>query len=99
MFYLIQYKNGCLAVSDLFHIFTQSIHSITHIRVYRCLKKVIHQVESKNELFLLSASFTVKFRGFILKPTERSNILLKNGNRDFQNSPPCERLACDKSSV
>ena len=36
-------------------------------------------------------------RGFILKPTERAYILLKNGTRDFQNSPPFERSAwfCD----
>ena len=32
--------------------------------------------------------------GFTLKPTERVKILLKNGARDFQNSPPFERLAC-----
>ena len=32
-------------------------------------------------------------RGFILKPTERAYVLLKNGTRDFQNSPPFERLA------
>ena len=25
MFYSIQYKNGCLAASDLFHMFTQSV--------------------------------------------------------------------------
>ena len=29
-----------------------------------------------------------------LKPTERAQILLKNGSRDFQNSSPYERLAC-----
>ena len=32
-------------------------------------------------------------RGFILKPTEKS-IALKNGTRDFQNSPPLESSAC-----
>ena len=32
--------------------------------------------------------------GFILKPTERAQVLLKNGTRDFQNSPPIERSAC-----
>ena len=33
-------------------------------------------------------------RGFILKPTERALVLLKDGTRDFQNSPPFERSAC-----
>ena len=27
-------------------------------------------------------------------PTERAKVLLKNGTRDFQNSPPWERSAC-----
>ena len=57
---------------------------------------------------LLSAGFKTKFglvfvltywkkvflRRFILKPAERAQVLLKNGPRDFQNSPPFERLAC-----
>ena len=71
------------------------------------LKNVIHQIDSKNEWLFLSASFMAKFglifvstlentffRGFILKPTERAWVLLKNGARDFQNSPLFERLAC-----
>ena len=33
-------------------------------------------------------------RVFILKPTERAQVVLKNGTRDFRNSPPFERLAC-----
>ena len=37
---------------------------------------------------------TLFLRGFILKPTERTQALLKNGTRDFQNSPPLETLAC-----
>ena len=61
----------------------------------------------KNEWFLLSASFTAKYGlvfvltpentflgGFILKPTERAQVLLKNDTRDFQNSPPFKRSAC-----
>ena len=62
---------------------------------------MIHQTDSKNEWLLLSASFTAKIglegaflRGFILKPTERAQVPLKNDARDFQNSPPFERLAC-----
>ena len=65
---------------------------------------MIHQIDSQNEWVLLPASFMAKFelvfvltmendffRGFILKPTERAQVLLKNGARDFQNSPPFER--------
>ena len=37
---------------------------------------------------------TLFLRGFILKPTERAYVLLKNCTRDFQNSPPLERSAC-----
>ena len=33
-------------------------------------------------------------RGFIFKATERAKVLLKNGPRNFQNSPPFERLTC-----
>ena len=33
-------------------------------------------------------------RIFILKPTERAQVLLKSGTRDFLNSPPFERSAC-----
>ena len=33
-------------------------------------------------------------RGFILKPTERAYVLVKNGTRDFQNSPPFGGSAC-----
>ena len=33
-------------------------------------------------------------KGLILKPTEKTSVLLKNGTRDFQNSPPFERSAC-----
>ena len=42
-----------------------SIHSITRIKKYRCLKNAIHQIDIKNEWLLLSASFTPKF-GLIL---------------------------------
>ena len=85
---LIQYKNGCSAASDFFvclHNQLNSLHSISHIKEYRYLKKVIHQINSKNEWLFLSASFTAKFelvfvltlennflRGFILKPTEKA---------------------------
>ena len=31
---------------------------------------------------------------FIIKATERVQVLLKNGTREFQNSPALERSAC-----
>ena len=71
------------------------------------MKNVIHQIDSKNKWLLIPASFTAKFglvfvstlktlflRGFILNPTERAKVLLKNSTKDFQNSPPFEKLAC-----
>ena len=61
VFHSIQYRNGWLAASDLFDIFTQSIKFYTFHCHYRCLKNVIHQIDSKNGWFLLSASFTAKF--------------------------------------
>ena len=33
-------------------------------------------------------------RGFILKPIERAQVLLKISTRDFLNSPPFERSVC-----
>ena len=71
------------------------------------MKNVSHHIDSENEWLLLSASFTAKlglvfvltlenalFRNFILKPTERAQLLLKKAPRDFQNSPPFQRSAC-----
>ena len=96
-----------LTVFICLHNQLSSIHSIISYSEYRCLKNVIHQIDSKNEWLLLRASFTAKFglafvlilennffRSFILKPTERVQVFLKNGNRDFRNIPPFERLAC-----
>ena len=69
------------------------------------MKNVIFQIDSKNEWLLFSASFTAKFGlifvltlentfSFILKSTERAEVLLKNNATDFQNSPSFERSAC-----
>ena len=33
-------------------------------------------------------------RGFILKPIERPHVPLKNGTKNFRNSPPFKRSAC-----
>ena len=63
VFYSIQYKNGWLAASDFFDVLTQ-LSSIKHRIItyydYRCLKNIIHQIDSKNEWLLLQASFTIK---------------------------------------
>ena len=56
----IQYRNGWLAASDLFRLFTQSITFRTFYYQYRCLKNVIHQIDGKNKWLVLSASFTAK---------------------------------------
>ena len=37
-----------------------SIHSLSRIRQYKCLKNVIHQVDKKTEWLLLSTSFRAK---------------------------------------
>ena len=34
LFYSIQYKNGCLAASELFHMFTQSVKFYTFYYTY-----------------------------------------------------------------
>ena len=43
-------------------------------------------------LFVLTLENTFP-EGFILKPTEKAWVLLKNGTKDFQNSPPFNRSA------
>ena len=61
VFHSIQYRNGWLAASDLFHMFTKLIKFYTFYYQYRCLKNVIHQIYSKNGWLLLSASLQPKF--------------------------------------
>ena len=54
-----------------------------------------HQVLRQHLCWFLSLHRkTLCPRGFILKSRERAWILLKKGTRDFQNSPPFERLTC-----
>ena len=81
MFHPIQYRDGWLAASDLFDMFTQSIKLYTFHYQYRCLKNVIHQKERKNGCLLLSTSLKAKFglvfvltleNASIFKPTERA---------------------------
>ena len=65
VFYSVQYKNGWLAASDLFHVFTQSIKFYYTLyytyKECRCLENVIHQIDSKNEWLLLPVSVMAKF--------------------------------------
>ena len=45
------------------------------------------QALRQNLVWLLSLHWKALFlRGFILKPTERADVLLKNGTRGFQDS-------------
>ena len=44
--------------------------------------------------FLSQHRKTLCLRGLILKPTEGALVLLKNGTKNFRNSPAFERSAC-----
>ena len=74
MFYSIQYRNGCSAASELFHMFTQSLkfYTLSHIKKHRFLKTLIHQIDWKNERLLLSESFTAKFELVFVLTLENS---------------------------
>ena len=54
---------ACLLLTFFICLHNQlsSIHSTTRIKEYRCLKNVIHKIDSKHECLLLSASVTAKF--------------------------------------
>ena len=77
------------------------------LKLYRCLKNVIHQIASKNEWLLLSVTFTAKLelvsvstfkttfsKSFHFKANRKSIGCSKKRSRDFQNSPLLERSAC-----
>ena len=49
---------------------------------------------SKFELVFVLTQEKAFFQSFIVKPTERVQALLKDGTRDFENTPPFERSAC-----
>ena len=49
---------------------------------------------AKFELVFVLTLENASFWRFIIKPTKRAWVLLKNGTTDFQISPPFERLAC-----
>ena len=68
---------------------------------------MIHQIDSKNEWLLLSARFIAKFElvfvltlenpfseRFQFRANRKRMDSLKNGTRNFQNSPQFERSAC-----
>ena len=50
VFHSVQYRNGWLAASDLFDIFTQLSKFYTFHYQYRCLKNVIDQIKDVKEL-------------------------------------------------
>ena len=63
MFLIIPIAVMDVSGSYLLYLFAQSI---------RCLKKVIHQLDSKNKWLLLSASFAAKFElDFVLNTRKR----------------------------
>ena len=105
IFHSIQYRNGWLGASDLFDMFTQSIKFYIFHYQYRCLKIVIHQIDSKNGWLLLSVSFTAKrkhwktvfLRSFIFKPTENIGSSKKR-YQEFSKQPSIEEISmflCD----
>ena len=59
-FYSIQYKEWLHGFIWPFPYF-YTTNQVSHIREYRCLKNVIHQVDSKNEYLLFSANFMAKY--------------------------------------
>ena len=109
MFHSVQCRNDWLAASDVFYIFTQSIKFYTFHYQYRCLKNVIHQIDSKNRWLLLLASFTAQFglvfvltleNAFSLRFHFKANRKSIASSRNFQNSPPFERsFLCDDLKV
>ena len=71
------------------------------LRVHQILQKVemngcyFQQVLQQNlGWFLSEHRKTVFLRGFILKPTQKAQVLLENYTRDFQNNPLFKRLIC-----
>ena len=65
MFCSSQYRNGCLAASEFFHMFTQSIKFHTfryHVLKSTRFKNMIHQIDSKNGWLWMVAPFS-KFYG------------------------------------
>ena len=53
---------GCVWSFSYAYTINQVLYILLlRIKEFRCLKNVIHQIDSKNEWLLLSASFTAKF--------------------------------------
>ena len=74
MFYSIQYKNDCVAASNLPHLFIQSIKFI--ITYIRCLKSVIHQLYSKNHWFPVDTGCKLNVhKTFRRRPGRLLNVL------------------------
>ena len=106
VFHSVQYRNDWLTTSNLFHMFTQSIKFYTFHYQYRCLKNVIHHIDSKNgwcsfqqvygKIWVIFCLNTGKrfFLEVSFSSQQKAQVLLKNGTRYFQNSSPFERSAC-----
>ena len=69
LFYLIQFKNRCLAV---FVIPLHNQLNSIQFKGYKCLKKIIHLIDSNNEWLLLSAGSTAKFELVFVSILENS---------------------------
>ena len=82
----------CCLTAPAFHMFTQSI-KFYKFHYYVLRVQMFEKCDSSNRHgFCLSTERKLYLRSFILKQT--TQILLKSGTRDLQNSPPFERLAC-----
>ena len=65
LFYSIQYKNGCLAASDLFHIFTQTI------KFYRFYYHILRSTDAWKMGFIKQ---TVRINGSSFPQVLRQNL-------------------------
>ena len=57
------------------HVYTVS-YVLLILLSYRCLKNVIHQIDSKDEWLLLSVSFTAKFEFFFVLTFENASFFI-----------------------
>ena len=71
---------------------------MSHVKEYRCLKKVIHQIDRKCTVTPFSKFYGEIWVAFCLNTTKCFflEVFFKvlSCTRDFQNKPPFERSAC-----
>ena len=75
-------SHSCRSCLGCFRPFPD-VYTINYIRLscikeYSCLKNVIHEMDSENEWFLLSASFTAKFGLFYVLTLENAFFILNS---------------------